>query len=306
MYSLVYLINYLILMIMVLVGVAFFTLLERKMLGYIHIWSGPNKVSYVGMLQPFFDALKLLSKEVNFPTMINLVPFFFGPGLGLILSLMVWVMFPVQWGLMDFELGFLFFMCCTSLSVYFLLMAGWGSNSKYSLLGSLRAVAQIISYEVSLALLLIGFVTMVGGYDFEGFYSYQEYLWFVVYMLPLFLMWFCSSLAELNRTPFDFVEGESELVSGFNIEYGGMNFALIFISEYAWILFSSMVVVVVFMGGYSYLMFIKVVIIGGIVVWVRGTLPRFRYDKLMDLAWKSFLPVILIYLVFIFNVKLLI
>nr|ANF05070.1 NADH dehydrogenase subunit 1 [Mierspenaeopsis hardwickii] len=302
---LIMLLSYLVLIICVLVGVAFVTLLERKVLGYIQIRKGPNKVGYMGLLQPFSDVVKLFSKEQTLPTMSNFLPYYLSPVFSLLVSLIVWLVMPYELGLMNFKMGVLFFLCCTSLGVYTTMGAGWASNSKYALLGSLRAVAQTISYEVSLALILLSMIFLVGGFDFELFSLYQMNIWFLWFSLPLALMWFATCLAETNRTPFDFAEGESELVSGFNTEYSSGGFALIFMAEYTSILFMSMLFVLIFLGGnlVSVFFYFKLVGVAFVFVWVRGTLPRFRYDKLMYLAWKSFLPVSLNYLLFFMGVK---
>ena len=296
----------LILFICVLVGVAFLTLLERKVLGYIQIRKGPNKVGYCGIVQPFSDAIKLFTKEQTFPMVSNYLPYYFSPIVRLFISLLIWSIIPFYFGLYDFELGLLFFLCCTRVGVYTVIIAGWSSNSIYALLGGLRAVAQTISYEVRLALILISFIILSGGYNLSSFNSYQMYLWFLFITFPLIIVWFASRLAETNRTPFDFAEGESELVSGFNIEYRRGGFALIFMAEYASILFIRILFVVLFLGGdfYSLFFILKLVMVSFIFIWVRGTLPRYRYDKLIYLAWKSFLPVSLNYLIFFSGIKI--
>nr|AVN67581.1 NADH dehydrogenase subunit 1 [Schultesia lampyridiformis] len=296
----------LILLICVLVGVAFLTLLERKILGYVHIRKGPNSVGFIGILQPFSDAIKLFTKEQSFPMTSNYVSYYFAPVFSLFLSLLVWMIMPYLSGMFSFELGFLFFLSCTSLGVYTVMIAGWSSNSNYSLLGGLRAVAQTISYEVSLALILLSFIFLVGSYNLKYFYDYQEFLWFMFLTFPLSLVWFTSCLAETNRTPFDFAEGESELVSGFNVEYSSGGFALIFLAEYASILFMSMLFCVIFLGCdiNSLMFYFKLSFLSFMFVWIRGTLPRYRYDKLMYLAWKSFLPLSLNYLLFFLGLSI--
>nr|WGO57807.1 NADH dehydrogenase subunit 1 [Sigmella schenklingi biguttata] len=290
----------LILLICVMVGVAFLTLMERKVLGYIHIRSGPNKVGFIGIFQPFSDAIKLFTSEQTFPLMSNYLSYYFAPIFSLFLSLLVWMIMPYLSGLFSFELGLLFFLFCTSMGVYTVMIAGWSSNSNYSLLGGLRAVAQTISYEVSLALILLSFVFLVNSYDLSLFCIFQDYIWFIFMSFPLAWVWFVSCLAETNRTPFDFAEGESELVSGFNVEYSSGGFALIFLAEYASILFMSMLFCVIFLGGdiNSLFFYFSLSFISFVFIWVRGTLPRFRYDKLMYLAWSSFLPLSLNYLIF--------
>nr|QZK21999.1 NADH dehydrogenase subunit 1 [Amitermes sp. QLD_118] len=296
---------FLLLMIFVMVGVAFLTLLERKVLGYVHIRKGPNKVGFIGILQPFSDAIKLFTKEQYFPLVSNYLIYYFSPIFGFFLSLLIWLLIPYLSGFISFELGLLFFLACTSLGVYTVMIAGWSSNSGYSLLGGLRALAQTISYEVSLAFILLSFVVLICSYNLVYFYSYQVYLWLIFISLPLSFVWFISCLAETNRTPFDFAEGESELVSGFNVEYGAGGFALIFLAEYASILFMSLLFCVIFLGSdlYSFFFYVKLTFISFLFIWVRGTLPRFRYDKLMYLAWSSFLPLSLNYLLFFIGVK---
>nr|WES82308.1 NADH dehydrogenase subunit 1 [Microcerotermes bouvieri] len=296
---------FLLLMIFVMVGVAFLTLLERSVLGYIHIRKGPNSVGFVGLFQPFSDAISLFTSEQYFPLVSNYLIYYFSPIFGFFLSLLVWLLIPYLSGFISFELGLLFFLACTSLGVYTVMIAGWSSNSSYSLLGGLRALAQTISYEVSLAFILLSFVVLVCSYNLAYFYFFQVYLWLIFLSLPLSFVWFISCLAETNRTPFDFAEGESELVSGFNVEYGGGGFALIFLAEYASILFMSLLFCIIFLGSdlYSFFFYFKLTFISFLFVWVRGTLPRFRYDKLMYLAWKSFLPLSLNYLLFFVGVS---
>nr|WGL39521.1 NADH dehydrogenase subunit 1 [Limbodessus compactus] len=296
----------LLLVICVLVGVAYLTLLERKVLGYIQIRKGPNKVGFMGLIQPFSDAIKLFSKEQTFPLMSNYVMYYYSPVISLFLSLMLWVLMPYKFGLFMFNLGMLFFLCLISMGVYTLLVAGWSSNSSYSMLGGMRAVAQTISYEVSLALIFMSFMVLVDGFNFIMFKKFQEYVWMIFLTLPLAFIWLVSSLAETNRTPFDFAEGESELVSGFNIEYSSGGFALIFLSEYSSILFMSMLFSLMFLGGdvFSLFFYMCLVFISFVFIWVRGTLPRFRYDKLMYLAWKVFLPISLNYLFFFIGLKI--
>lgn len=277
---------YVVLVLIVLAAVAFLTLLERKILGYIQIRKGPNKVGYIGLLQPFADAVKLFTKEQIFPTVSNFIPYYLSPVFSLFISLVCWSVLPYEIGLLSFKFGVLFFLCCMSAGVYSTMGAGWASNSKYALLGCLRAVAQTISYEVRLALILLGVLFIIGGFSLELFTEYQRYVWFLAWGFPLFCLWFASRLAETNRTPFDFAEGESELVSGFNTEYRRGGFALIFMAEYSRILFIRALTSIFFLGGclMSIFFYIKLVAIGFCFVWVRGTLPRFRYDKLIYLA----------------------
>nr|AAS18917.1 NADH dehydrogenase subunit 1 [Achelia bituberculata] len=295
---------YLFMLIFVLVGVGFFTLLERKMLGYINNRKGPNKVGIIGLGQPISDGLKLFTKEYLFPYLSIYGLFFISPLLIFLLTLVMWLCMPLLNHFLDFKFGLLYFLCLTSLSVYALIFSGWSSNSKYSIYGAYRGVAQTISYEVSLALIMLSFVYLLGSYDLEDFSINQCYSWMFFFMIPLSLMWFVSMLAETNRTPFDFTEGESELVSGFNIEYSSFFFAVIFIGEYASILFMSNLFSILFLGGWSNFYMVKVMLMVLIFILVRGTLPRFRYDNLMYLAWKVYLPMVINFLVFYILLKL--
>nr|YP_009497835.1 NADH dehydrogenase subunit 1 [Prismostictoides unihyala]AWT58514.1 NADH dehydrogenase subunit 1 [Prismostictoides unihyala] len=299
-------IGLLILIIGVLIGVAFLTLLERKVLGYIQIRKGPNKVGFWGIIQPFSDAIKLFTKEQTHPNFSNYLSYYFSPVMSFILSLLIWMLIPYMFNLISFNLGVLFFLCCTSLGVYTVMVAGWSSNSNYALLGGLRAVAQTISYEVSLALIFMSSIILIMDFNLMSFFIYQQTVWFIYIMIPLCLCWISSMLAETNRTPFDFAEGESELVSGFNIEYSSGGFALIFLAEYASILFMSLLFTIVYLGGYEMNLFfyLKLSFISFLFIWVRGTLPRYRYDKLMYLAWKGYLPVSLNFLILFLGFKI--
>nr|AQT38634.1 NADH dehydrogenase subunit 1 [Megathymus violae] len=299
-------IGVIILIIGVMIGVAFLTLLERKILGYIQIRKGPNKVGFMGLLQPFSDAIKLFSKEQVYLLNANYLIYYFCPIIGFVLSLLIWVLIPYYFNLISFNLGVLFFLCCISLGVYTIMIAGWSSNSNYSLLGGMRAVAQTISYEVSLSLILLSSILMILDFNLVKFNIYQSLVWFFFLMFPLSLCMLSSSLAETNRTPFDFAEGESELVSGFNVEYSSGGFALIFLAEYSSILFMSLLFTLIYLGGYSLslIFYLKMVFISFIFIWVRGTLPRYRYDKLMYLCWKIYLPISLNYLLLFIGLKI--
>nr|UGW52816.1 NADH dehydrogenase subunit 1 [Isocladus armatus] len=291
------LVKLVILLICVLVGVAFFTLYERKILGYMQNRKGPNKLGLKGILQPFSDAIKLFTKEPVLLATSNYALFLISPVLSLGLALTLWLSFPSTLGLTEITLSLVFILCCLSAGVYPTLGAGWASNSKYSLLGSLRAVAQTISYEVSLAIILLSFIVLAADYNLGAFALLNQ--WFFFLSPPLALVWFTSTLAETNRTPFDFSEGESELVSGFNTEYSSGGFALFFLAEYGSMLFMSGLFTLLFFNGYdlSLTFPLKIAAVAFAFVWVRGTLPRLRYDKLMNLAWKSFLPISLSYLI---------
>nr|YP_009943349.1 NADH dehydrogenase subunit 1 [Cletus punctiger]YP_010032696.1 NADH dehydrogenase subunit 1 [Cletus rubidiventris]QOD41596.1 NADH dehydrogenase subunit 1 [Cletus punctiger]QOW08017.1 NADH dehydrogenase subunit 1 [Cletus rubidiventris] len=295
-----FLINYLVMIIFMLVAVAFVTLLERKVLGYIQLRKGPNKVGMMGLLQPFSDGIKLFFKEQTYPYMSNFFIYYLSPIFMLLLSFSLWVLFPYVINVYSFNFGFLFFLCCTGMGVYGVMLSGWSSNSKYALLGSLRSLAQTISYEVSMAMIILCFVIFVFGFNFINFMIYQSGVWFLFFSFPLFFCWLSSCLAETNRAPFDFAEGESELVSGFNVEYSSGGFAFIFLSEYMNIIFMSLLTCIMFLGCdlLSFTFYFSVTFIIFWFIWVRGTLPRFRYDKLMYLTWKGFLPVSLNYFLF--------
>nr|AXA45444.1 NADH dehydrogenase subunit 1 [Pinguigemmula sp. MNHN IM 2013-18391] len=292
--------------ICILLAVAFFTLLERKGLSYIQIRKGPNKVGLMGLPQPIADAAKLLTKEITKPTMANYSPYFVAPVFSFILALLLWQLYPSLYSVSYFKWGILFFLCVSGMNVYGTLLAGWASNSKYALLGSLRAIAQTISYEVSMALVLLFPLFLVGSFNFTEIKESQEFIWFTFLMIPVSLMWFVTCIAETNRAPFDFAEGESELVSGFNIEYGAAGFALIFLAEYANILVMSLFSALLFFGGSSFLVIesdlgfmFKVLFFAFAFIWVRASYPRFRYDLLMNLTWKGFLPASLSFLLLI-------
>nr|ASM41866.1 NADH dehydrogenase subunit 1 [Scaphoideus nigrivalveus] len=300
-----YLISYIFLLIFVMVSVGFFTLLERKVLGYIQLRKGPNSVGYMGLLQPFSDGMKLFMSEQFFPMNSNYVIFMVCPMLSLMQSLFLWVLFPFYINCVEFKLGLLFFLCCSSLGVYGLMVCGWSSNSLYSMLGCIRSVSQAISYEVSLSLILLSFFILVDSYSFMGFYILGSSVWFMLISIPVFFSWISCCMAESNRTPFDFSEGESELVSGFNIEYGGGGFALLFISEYSSIIFLCLLTCMIFLYSNlsSFFFFIELILMCFLFIWVRATLPRYRYDKLMYLAWKCYLPMTLNYMIMFVFVK---
>nr|YP_010596148.1 NADH dehydrogenase subunit 1 [Polididus armatissimus]WAJ48480.1 NADH dehydrogenase subunit 1 [Polididus armatissimus] len=301
-----FLISFLLTLIMVLVAVAFTTLLERSVLGYIQLRKGPNKVGFMGLLQPFSDGIKLFFKEQNYPSYSNFLIYYFAPVFMLMLSFILWVLFPYIVNVFNFNFGVLFFLCCTGMGVYGVLLSGWSSNSNYAFLGGLRAVAQTISYEVSMALIMICMLLFIMSFNLIDFMKYQEYIWFIYFSFPLFFCWFSSCLAETNRSPFDFAEGESELVSGFNVEYSSGGFAFIFLSEYMNIIFMSLLTCIMFLGCnlYSLSFFLKLTFVVFMFIWVRGSLPRYRYDKLMHLTWSVFLPLSLSYILFFSGVMM--
>nr|YP_009648743.1 NADH dehydrogenase subunit 1 [Panstrongylus rufotuberculatus]QDB64206.1 NADH dehydrogenase subunit 1 [Panstrongylus rufotuberculatus] len=303
-----FLVSYILTLVCILVAVAFTTLMERKVLGYIQLRKGPNKVGHMGLLQPFSDGIKLFFKEQTYPYFSNFIIYYFSPVFMLMLSFSLWVLFPYMVNVYSFNFGVLFFLCCTGMGVYGVLLSGWSSNSNYALLGGIRSVAQTISYEVSMALILICILIFIFSFNFIDFMKYQEYIWFLFFSFPLFFCWFSSCLAETNRSPFDFAEGESELVSGFNVEYSSGGFAFIFLSEYMNIIFMSLLCCIVFLGCdlYSIFFFFKLTFMIFAFIWVRGTLPRYRYDKLMYLTWSVFLPLSLNYLIFFSGVLMLV
>nr|YP_010239426.1 NADH dehydrogenase subunit 1 [Haloa japonica]QTF74796.1 NADH dehydrogenase subunit 1 [Haloa japonica] len=272
----------------ILLGVAFFTLLERKVLSYAQIRKGPNKVGLWGIVQPLADAVKLFVKEKISPLSSNYFLFWVAPGFSLILAMVLWHLYPSTFSYKSVTWGILLFFCVTAMNVYGVLMAGWSSNSKYAFLGALRAAAQTISYEVSLLLILLlsAFSLLSFSWDSMSVKGFPV----GVLLLPMAFVWFTSALAETNRAPFDFAEGESELVSGFNIEYGGGLFALLFLAEYANILLMSMLTVILFSASDFFLLSVQALFVACLFLLARGAYPRFRYDLLMMLCWKSFLP----------------
>nr|YP_010252275.1 NADH dehydrogenase subunit 1 [Grandidierella taihuensis]QTX95233.1 NADH dehydrogenase subunit 1 [Grandidierella taihuensis] len=289
---LVLVVVYLLVLVMLLVSVAFVTLMEQKLLSSIQVRVGPQKVGFWGMLQPFADAVKLFVKELSYCRMGNFFFFFLMPSLSLMVILMLWMVLPCVFGGLNFELGVLFFFCVSGMGVFPILVEGWASNSKYSFLGGLRAVAQMVSYEVSLVMIILSLLWVCSSFSLSKILVLSQWSWGSFIFLPLMMIWFVSSLAETNRSPYDFSESESELVSGFNTEYSSGGFTLIFMAEYASILFMSMILSVFFLSSESGLfMMLKAMLVSFMFVWVRGTMPRLRYDKLMFLAWKSFLPI---------------
>nr|BDQ43899.1 NADH dehydrogenase subunit 1 [Amynthas yunoshimensis] len=294
-------------LVMALVAMAFYTLMERKFLGFFHLRKGPNKAGLMGLPQPFSDAIKLFVKEQAKPTPANKSPFMVAPTMGLVLALMMWAIYPHSHQSFFLQFSVLYFLCVSSMNVYSTFMAGWSSNSKYALLGALRGVAQTISYEVSMSLILLSTLVLVMTMDFTKMNSYS---WILLMLMPLAITWFITNLAETNRTPFDFAEGESELVSGFNVEYSSGLFAMIFMAEYMNILVMSLFTSLIFMGMPNMMvsdliLLLKTLLLAMLFVWVRATFPRMRYDHLMNLTWKSFLPMSLTSLLLVFPVSML-
>lgn len=291
----------LLLLLPLLLAVAFLTLAERKVMGGMQRRRGPNRVGVGGILQPLADGVKLLLKETVLPALSNKFLFLFAPLLSFFLALLGWVVVPFGEGvvLADLDLGLLFLFAISSLGVYGVVLAGWSSNSRYGFLGGLRSAAQMVSYEVSIGLILISLLLSVGSLNFTRLVMFQHHVWFILPFFPLFLLFFVSALAETNRPPFDLPEAEAELVSGYNVEYSAAGFALFFIGEYANIILMSWLTSLLFLGGWHFPllplppifpMVMKVLLVLFLFIWVRVAFPRYRYDQLMRLGWKVFLP----------------
>ncbi|BFJ44962.1 NADH dehydrogenase subunit 1 (mitochondrion) [Fimbriaphyllia ancora] len=306
-----------ILMVLVplLITVAYLTLAERKVLGYMQARKGPNVVGVSGLAQPFADGLKLFTKEMVIPHQTNLFIYIVAPVLSFTLALVVWGVVPYGRGVLisDLKIGVLYILAVSSISVYAILMSGWASNSKYAFLGAIRAAAQMISYEVSIGLIIISVLLCVGSLSVtEIVLAQNSGVWFFFPLFPVTIMFFASALAETNRAPFDLTEGESELVSGYNVEYASMSFALFFLAEYAHIILMSCLTTIFFLGGWlspvKYLkggagwFGLKVVLIIFLFIWVRASFPRIRYDQLMSLLWKAYLPLSLGVVTFVASV----
>lgn len=305
-YYVLELIKFVIIAIPVLISVAYLTLAERKIIGYTQTRKGPNVVGIYGLLQPLADGVKLFSKEMIIPNHVSIVIYFFAPILALTLALVIWGLLPLNsFSVMsDINLGILLIFALSSIGVYAILMSGWSSNSKYAFLGSLRAAAQMISYEVSIGLIIISVIICSGSLNLFTIINCQgQSVWFIFPLLPAGIMFFISCLAETNRAPFDLTEGESELVSGYNVEYSSMAFALFFLAEYAHIIFMSLLFALIFLGGwflvfdYPIIFFLKGTFIVFLFIWVRTSFPRLRYDQLMNLLWKTYLPMSLSFVI---------
>lgn len=284
-----------------LVAVAWYTLFERKVLGYIINRKGPNKVGILGLIQPLADGVKLFSKEIVIPTFRNNIPFFICPVITFFIALIFWLIYPFSSAEGVFTCGFLFYLANSGVNVYGILVAGWSSNSKYALLGSMRGVAQRVSYEVRMALCLLAVVYVTGVLSLQSMSLWQisPVFWVGLIIPSLLRVWLISILAETNRAPFDFVEGESELVSGFNVEYGSVGFALLYIAEYANMLFNSLFTCVIFFGAQDVILRLEAAFFFFFFIWVRGRLPRFRYDILIRFVWKRVLILVLSVLIIV-------
>ena len=297
----------------VLISVAFLVYAERKVLALIQLRRGPNVVGPFGILQSFADALKLLTKENIVPANSNKIVFLLAPIITMVLSLAGWAVIPFapNWVIADINVGIMYLFAVSSLGVYGIIMAGWASNSRYPFLGALRSAAQMVSYEVSIGFVIITVLLCVGSLNLSKIVEAQETVWFAIPLLPMFVVFFISALAETNRLPFDLPEDESTLVAGFFTEYSSASFVLFFLGEYASMILMSSMTVILFMGGWlppfdifplnavpGVIWFvIKVIFILFLFIWVRGTFPRYRYDQLMRLGWKIFLPLSLLWVV---------
>nr|QJW34318.1 NADH dehydrogenase subunit 1 [Schoutedenia ralumensis] len=306
MLMLIIFLNFLILFLLIFMSVAFFTLLERKILGYIQLRKGPNKFLLKGIFQPMSDGLKLFFKEVNYPINMNFFIYLFSPMLGLLISIFFWFVYPYIGMNFIMVFGLIFLFCCSSFMVYGFLLISWSSNSNYSVLGMIRFITQMISYEMSMMIIIINLMFLVNSFNLNDFFIYQINIKFFFFLFILFLMLLISFLAEMNRSPFDFSEGESELVSGFNIEFSSLSFIFIFMSEYMSIMFMGLLLFEMFFGLVLKKIFLNIFILifMFMVIWLRGFLPRFRYDKLMYLIWKLILPISLFMFMFNFSIQL--
>ncbi len=296
-----------------LLAVAYMTYAERKVIGAMQLRKGPNVVGPLGLLQPIADAVKLLFKETILPAGANRIVFVAAPMLTFILAMIGWAVIPFDDGMVlaDLNVGILFLFAISSLGVYGVIMSGWASNSKYPFLGALRSAAQMVSYEVSMGFVIITVLLCVGSLNLTDIVMAQKTVWFAVPLLPMFVIFFISTLAETNRSPFDLPEGESEIVAGFFLEYSSMTFALFFLGEYANMLLMGAMTSILFLGGWlppidiapfnwipgPIWLFAKIAACMFVFIWLRATLPRYRYDQLMRLGWKVFLPFSLLWVV---------
>lgn len=297
--------------ICVLLAVAFFTIAERKLMASIQRRKGPNVTGFWGTLQAIADGLKLLFKEVIIPIRANWVLFLLAPSITLVIGLLVWVFIPFSElnYLTNFDFSLLFVYAISSIGVYGIIGAGWASNSKYAFLGSLRSAAQLISYEISIGLLLLPVAICANSYNLIEIVQQQSTVWFCIPLFPICVIFFISLLAETNRAPFDLPEAEAEIVAGYNVEYSSMTFAMFFLAEYSNMLWLSVIMVICFFGGWlsplwflpssSVWLFIKTLFICFLIIKTRANYPRYRYDQLMNLGWKTFLPGAIGYFLFV-------
>ena len=308
------------LLVPLLIGVAYLTLAERKVMGAMQLRRGPNVVGPFGLLQPFADAIKMMFKETVIPSGASPLLFLMAPMLTFGLAMIAWAVIPLNdgWAIADINVGVLYLFAISSLGVYGVIIAGWASNSKYAFLGALRSAAQMVSYEVSMGFIIVTVLICAGSLNLTAIVNAQKNIWFAIPLFPMFIMFFISTLAETNRSPFDIPEGESEIVAGFFVEYSSMSFGLFFLGEYANMILMSSMTTILFLGGWlapfgiepftwipgPIWFFLKVCAILFCFIWVRATFPRYRYDQLMRLGWKVFLPGSLVYLVLVAGVML--
>jgi len=301
--------------------VAYITYAERKIIGAMQLRIGPNMVGPFGLLQPIADAIKLLHKEITIPFAANKILFILAPILTFSFSLAAWAVIPFDDGVViaDINVGILYLFAISSLTVYGIILAGWASNSKYAFLGAMRSAAQMISYEVSIGLVIITILLKVGSLNISAIVKAQQETWFILTLFPMWIIFFISSLAEANRTPFDLPEAEAELVAGYHVEYSSFPFALFFLGEYANMILLSAMNAILFFGGWQplfniplfqmipgYIWFaLKISFFLFLFIWIRASLPRYRYDQLMRLGWKVFLPISLIAVILVAAIKLL-
>ncbi len=295
-----------------MIGVAYLTYAERKIIGYMQVRMGPNRVGYFGLLQPMADGIKLLMKEIVLPTASNKGLFLLGPVLAIAPAFAAWAVIPFDATLVlaDIDAGLLYVLAMTSIAVYGVIIAGWASNSKYAFLGSLRSAAQIVSYEIAMGFCLVGVLMCANSLNLGKIVLGQEgglLHWYFLPLFPLFIVYFISAVAETNRAPFDVAEGESEIVAGFHVEYSGMAFAIFFLAEYANIWLVCTLGALMFLGGWlspvSFLpdgiwwLLIKMAFLVFFFLWFRATFPRYRYDQIMRLGWKVFIPITIVWIV---------
>ncbi len=296
-----------------MIFIAYLTFFERKVIGAIQLRKGPNVVGPLGLFQPLADGIKLLTKETIIPSNSNKIIFLFSPILTFTLALVAWAVIPIDYNLVlsNINVGILYVFAISSLGVYGIIMAGWSSNSRYAFLGALRSAAQMISYEVSIGLIIINVLLTVGSLNLTDIVLAQRDLWFFLPHFPVFVIFFISTLAETNRAPFDLPEAEAELVAGYNVEYSSLAFGLFFLGEYGNMILMSSLTTILFLGGWFppfdveflnlipgfFWFFFKVCILLFLFLWIRATLPRYRYDQLMRLGWKVFLPLSLLWII---------
>ena len=301
------------LLVPLLIGVAYLTYAERKVLAAIQIRKGPNVVGPFGLFQPFADAIKMVTKETIIPAGSNRGLFLLAPALTFMLAMIAWAVIPVNegWAIADINVGVTYLFAISSLGVYGVIIAGWASNSKYAFMGAMRSAAQMVSYEVSMGFVIITVLLCVGSLNLNDIVLAQRHVWFFIPLFPMFVIFFISALAECNRSPFDLPEGESEIVAGFFVEYSSMAFGLFFLGEYANMILMSAMTSILFLGGWlppfavapftwvpgPLWMIAKILLCLFVFIWVRGTFPRYRYDQLMRLGWKVFLPASLAWVV---------